>query len=211
MLILKRTFTNLKKEFLKVKEELTAKVVLLAEKDSEIKMLKEELSKVKESNIELNNYYNFSLDEEKKLSKNLDIAQSHLKDLVLSKISSMEDESIYNLYSEVKHLDEDSLIEYKIVDSKLNVNLYEQFPYEDNLGYFEGDDCSICISYSENAVFGQFNCTETCGTYEIGTYTKDYKATARFISYRNEVIKEFIFKLAESKPVEFYSYIKAMN
>ncbi|WP_283690360.1 hypothetical protein [Clostridium perfringens] len=96
-------------------------------------------------------------------------------------------------YELFKEFDEDGGRELKLVKAMLNENrdIGSIYPYEEALGFFEGDGYRREIYYYEQHKFAKITDIDYRGIYEVYTYG-EFENNADYIEYRKKLMEKLV-------------------
>lgn len=176
----------------------TRKYQVLLEK---INILEDSKKKLEEENCTL---YSSLLNLDR-ISKDMD----SLTSILLDKIDYLSVLATNELYNKVnKLLDESKFIELSVVKRLLNINLGDFYPYESNMGFFEGFNGEQFIKKYEEAAFGSFNYEIVEGTlFERAILLNDNRESPKYLMYRHKVERVLLKTLAKVKTADFLPYL----
>lgn len=218
---LKNKNKKLTTEFCMVSEELALSKTMIISLKEELSLAKktnssfqEELELIKETNSSLNTQVHFlktDMDYLECVNRDLENSNSELNfklgSMIVSNLECMDNESISEVYSKSQSLDNEKWIELDIIERKTGINISNFYYYEDNLGYFENLDGNGLIPYYEKAKFGEFEYDLCSGGYESSVCVSDYWKHDEYKTYRLDVEKEVVYKLALLNPIALCDYL----
>lgn len=97
-------------------------------------------------------------------------------------------DKMYNYYQKI---DKDGWEELKVVRKYIKGDLYGNFPYEDNRGYFEFINGKEFIEWYEKMEFSNIINSRFVGAYEECDYDEPWK-NKRYKEYKEAVKKDFV-------------------
>lgn len=199
--------SNLKKEVELYKNSLKDQVEEDITLEKEFLSAKEELAKL----IEEKDAALYDLHELKEHYRQFDDIYMPLKHFIPFILDKYMNDKMEELYTTLSSLDDEGFIEYMIVCKLIPCDIYSEYYYESNLGYFEEMSGYRLSRYHEMSAFGEKEYEIVSSCHERLSNCSDYSQDEKFLEYRKELKKQTILAIANEKPVETFKILYSFS